>query len=189
MKPKILAKNKAHLKQLIKAEIKKNGINCDLNHIDVSGMINMNELFYKLAFNGDISQWNVSRVKTMRSMFWKSIFNGDISKWDVSNVGVMGAMFASSEFNKDITQWDVSNVTDMNCIFDGSKFKGDVSSWKPVNLIRVEYAFSNCEAPMPYWAKFEDKEKRNIAIDNYWLHQELSKELDKNPNKDKKLKI
>ncbi len=43
---KVVAKDKEHLKKLIKAAIKKNGINCDLNFIDVSQSTEMNDLFW-----------------------------------------------------------------------------------------------------------------------------------------------
>jgi len=66
---KIIAKDKEHLKDLINQEMEKNGPNCDLNHIDVSSVTNMNNMFLYTQFNGDISKWNVSNVTNMRFMF------------------------------------------------------------------------------------------------------------------------
>ena len=65
---KIVAKNDENLKDLIKQEIKQNGPNCDLNHIDVSNVTNMFNTFSYSPFNGDISEWNVSNVTDMSYM-------------------------------------------------------------------------------------------------------------------------
>ena len=45
MKDKIIAKDKHHLKDLIKEEIELHGYSCNLNHIDVSGVKNLSYLF------------------------------------------------------------------------------------------------------------------------------------------------
>ena len=129
---KIVARDKDHLIELIDARIREQGLNCDLNDIDVSNIREMRELFSyspRKDFNGDISQWDVSNVIDMSRMFYRSRFNGDISKWNVSNVRYMPGMFANSSFNGDISQWDVSNVKSMNSMFYESKFDGDISNW------------------------------------------------------------
>ena len=80
-------KTKKELKDIIKQRIKQEGIEVNLNDIDVSHITDMSYLFQFLDFNGDISKWNVSNVTDMSFMFClcKS-FNQDISNWDVSNV-------------------------------------------------------------------------------------------------------
>ena len=86
MKNIIQVNNKTHLKQLIEQEIKENGFNCSLNHLDVSSITDMSRLFKNSQFNGDISLWDTSRVNNMKAMFFLSRFTDDISKWNTSSV-------------------------------------------------------------------------------------------------------
>ena len=69
---KYIATDKDDLKLRIEYEIQNYGLNCDLNHIDVSNVKDMSLLFYNSAFNGDISKWDVSNVKNMAHMFKNS---------------------------------------------------------------------------------------------------------------------
>ena len=134
--------SKEELVQLMIEEIKTNGAECSLNHIDVSHIDDMSFLFrggdrFKYysghpvlsGFDGDISDWDVSNVKDMRAMFARSKFNGDISDWDVSNVMDMHGMFYGSDFNGDISNWDVSNVKDINSMFDSSPLENNPPAW------------------------------------------------------------
>ena len=163
-KQTIIATYKEHLQQLIKNEIKTHGNNCDLNHIDVSNVTNMSNMFYKSTFNGNISKWNVSNVTDMSYMFEKSTFNGDISNWNVSNVTNMQFMFYNSTFNGDISNWNVSNVTNMS------------------------YMFKDCPAIKPWW-DIEDYDLRQIAINNFNLMNKLNTDLSPPSQKIKKNKI
>ena len=61
----IVVNNKKELKELINQRIREQGLNCNLNDIDVSKVTDMSELFMSSKFNGDISAWNVSNVKNM----------------------------------------------------------------------------------------------------------------------------
>ena len=118
-------KTRDELQQIIIKRINEDGLECNLNDIDVSKIEDMGYLFNAAAydvfneFNGDISLWNVSNVKDMRGMFNRcEKFNCDLSKWDVSNVINMDLMFDGCEnFRQNLDQWDVSNVKDMNYAF------------------------------------------------------------------------
>ena len=137
---------KKELVDLIIKEIEANGPKCSLNHIDVSAITDMCDLFrggetmqywsghpVLSDFDGDISNWDVSNVTNMSRIFNKCKYtgdNGDISDWDVSNVTNMNGMFSLSKFNGDISNWDVSNVELFAGMFKNSSFNGDISKWK-----------------------------------------------------------
>jgi surface protein len=153
MNNKIIAKDKAHLKTLIRDEIKLNGFQCDLNHIDTSLVTNMSQLFMSSNFNGDISRWNTKNVETMQGMF------------------------GSSKFNSDISSWDVSNVTNMCCTFYNAQFTGDISKWDTSKVEDMSYMFENYLGSLPYWAQYKDIDHRKKAINNYKLNKILEQEL------------
>ena len=76
--------DKRELRNMIDKAITDNGKNCSLNHIDVSNITDMSNLFrFNKAryFDGDISKWDVSNVADMSEMFENSIFKGDIHNW------------------------------------------------------------------------------------------------------------
>jgi len=142
MEKRIVANND-NIKRIVRDEIKRLGNKTDLNHIDVSGVTNMNNLFSDSIFNGDISKWDVRNVIDMLGMFYESKFNQDISNWDVGNVRNMYGMFSNSKFNQDISKWDVSNVIDMLGMFQNSKFNQDISKWDVSNVKNMGGMFYN----------------------------------------------
>ena len=155
-------KTKEQLRALIDYLVGLEGVLCDLNHIDISGVDDFTELFYRSPFMGDISGWNVSHVRCMRGMFeqskfttqfqpqglsrWavsgvtdmsrmfnRSAFDGDLSQWKFPALRSASNMFAYASFNGDIADWDVSQLQNMQGMFRYSVFKGDLSRWCVAN--------------------------------------------------------
>ena len=140
----LFPKTNKELYEIIESEIDKNGNDCSLNHIDVSKIHDMSELFLYSTFNGDISEWDVSSVENMEGMFAYSKFNGDISDWNVLKITDMCCMFTNSKFNQNISRWNVDNVVEhknmfKDCLLENNKvhqpkFNKDISQWQ-LNVI------------------------------------------------------
>ena len=153
--------------KIVRDELDRLGHDASLNHIDVSEVTNMYNLFscmddglgsdYK-DLNPDISKWDVSNVENMEYMFIHCIkFNSDISNWDVSNVKTMRYMFWECEqFNCNISEWDVSNVEDMSLMFGKcKKFNQDISWWNVVKVKKNNYMFDGCPIREEFKPKFK----------------------------------
>ena len=156
---KLHPENREELQDMIIAAIEKDGPEADLNHIDVSGVDNMNSLFssyhggdkYKRellrSFNGDISEWDVSNVKDMSGMFCGAKkFNQDISRWEVGSVTNMNGMFyCAPNFNQDISKWEVGSVSNMEDMFNGAtSFNQNISDWVVDGVDKFDNIFKNC---------------------------------------------
>lgn len=146
----LFPKSKYELLTIIRDEIKQNGNECSLNHIDTSKITDMSYLFSNselVLFDGNISMWDISNVSNTTCMFYGSGFtgkNGDISNWDVSKVTDMSSMFYSSKYNGNLSKWNVSNVKNMNSMFCASDFtgeNGDISNWDVSNVENMTFMF------------------------------------------------
>lgn len=149
----------------------------------------MKEMFINSQFNSDIGEWNTLRVENMSSMFTASQFNRSINQWCVARVTDMAEMFAASQFDKDISGWDVSNVERMSYMFCDSQFKGDISEWNIVSLMYINDIFLFCKAPVPYWAKIDNMQERQNAMQTYNCKKALDISLSTNNKTSKVLKI
>ena len=151
VRPRLQTKD--DLINLIIDELEHQGPDANLNHIDVSEINNMYELFYRInkktpVGNIKIDNWDVSNVTDMESMFADcNDFNADLSKWDVSNVTDMQNMFISCKnFNADLSKWDTSNVEYMGFMFAGCyKFNADLSKWDTSNVISMYSMFTKAK--------------------------------------------
>jgi surface protein len=115
---------------------------------NVSGVTNMQEMFFFSGFNQDIGSWDVSNVTNMTEMFFgASSFNQDIGSWNVSSVTNMFGMFRdTTSFNQDISGWDTSAVTNMYRMFrNATSFNQDIGSWDVSSLTTMLEMFENAD--------------------------------------------
>jgi surface protein len=193
----ITATDRAHLEALMAQAIAFQGLQCSLNHIDVSGIkdfcalftewqqfngdisqwntssaVSMCAMFKDCEFNGDISQWDTSKVTDMDYMFKGAKFNGDISKWNVGNVQILNSMFAHSQFNGDISAWNVSRVVEMKHMFEGTLFNQDISKWDVSMVHRMDSLFSNSRfnGDISKWSVENVKQFSNMFADGVFAH-------------------
>lgn len=84
------------LRDLIEKEIAENGPACDLNHLDVSEMVDISNTFEGTGFAGDVSSWQVGQVIDLRRVFADCPYSGDLSQWDTNPRGHTDGMLAPS---------------------------------------------------------------------------------------------
>jgi len=118
---------------------------------DVSGVQNMQAVFYGSNMNVDISGWDVSSVTNMRFMFGANEgFNQPLNGWgnNTRNVVNMENMFQqASSFNQPIGDWNVSKVeTSQNMFAGATSFNQDLSNWSVSSLINATGMFVNATA-------------------------------------------
>ena len=168
---KYAPKTRVELQELIKNE------SINLGDIDVSGITDMSNLFYKdedcneikrKDFSG-IESWDVSNVTDMSGMFfWCKSFNKPIGNWNVSNVTNMSYMFYLCEaFNQSLENWNVSNVTDMSYMFNWcSAFNQSLGNWDVSNVTDMSGMFDGCNCDIPSW--YDDRGSNNKNCVKYY---------------------
>ena len=153
--------NNHNLEVIVWHEIFLNGLEADLNHLDVSGVTNMETLFSGSPFNGDISKWDVSNVTNMASMFQDSKFNGDVSQWQISQSQreeiELDIHYSISYYFKksvkeevarlgnaaDLNHIDLTGIDDLGSLFYMSEFNGDISKWDVSNVKNMHLMFAS----------------------------------------------
>jgi len=179
----IRPKSKDELKDIIKDELKRQGPDADLNHIDTSEITDMTYLFEKLDIrNIKINQWNTSNVTKMHGTFLScNEFVGDgLETWDTSNVTDMISMFGGCKnLNPDLSGWDVSNVTDMISMFAGcKKFEGNgLENWNTSKAAWMSTMFLNCaefNADISRWNTSNVRDMTSMFSGCTSLEQDLS---------------
>lgn len=141
---KVIICTDENIRDIIKQEITQQGLKANLNHLDISRVTSLYNLFegYNGKFNGDISKWDTSNVRDMSFLFGACFdFRGDISKWDTSNVRDMNHMFYCSHFNGDISKWNVGKVENMEGMFEESQFNQPIGDWDVRKVMNMKEMF------------------------------------------------
>ena len=120
-------------------------MNSNIDHWDVSNVINMESLFYRaVAFNQPLNSWDVGNVTNMSAMFHRcDNFNQPLNDWDVSNVTAMPVMFYEAfAFNQPLDNWDVGKVENLASMFSGAtSFDQDLGDWDVSSLLSAANMF------------------------------------------------
>ena len=118
--------------------------NPDLSNWDVSGITNMNSLFFFSNFNGDVTTWDVGSVTNFAAMFAQTPFNQDISGWNIGervsgNSITMSQMFAlAKSFSYNIGGWDMSKVINaLQMLRSTDSFDYDLGGWDISNMVEM----------------------------------------------------
>ena len=173
---KVSFDNKENLKAYITDYCNKHGWDSDLNHIDVSGITDMSDLFKHTEFNGDISKWDTSNVQNMSKMFADTPFNQPIGTWNTSNVTNMEFMFCDSSFNQPLNDWDISNVTSTRNMFAYTDFNQPLDKWNTSNVTNMSGMFYGT----PFNQPIDDWNVSNVKDMSLMFHD--NKALEKMPN-------
>jgi len=176
------------IKKIVKDELDKLGHDADLNHIDVSEVTTLSDLFSCLDsdylgskykdLNPDISKWNVANVTHMMGTFYKcENFNSDLSKWDTGKVRFFNEVFSNCyKFNSDISGWDVSSALSMAYMFfDCKNFNQPLCDWDVSNTTNMESMFSNCESFLQDLSGWKLKEDTHISRGNMFDNTPMTK--------------
>ncbi|MFK7866523.1 MAG: BspA family leucine-rich repeat surface protein, partial [Alphaproteobacteria bacterium] len=129
--------NKQHLIELIDLAIKQNGYDCDLNHIDVSDIQDMSNLFKNSKFNGNISKWNTENVTDTSGMFLMSCYDKPLNL-NTSKVTNMNSMFGKSKFNSSLNL-NTSKVTNFGWMFYDSDFDQPLDFIDTSNALNIGF--------------------------------------------------
>ena len=148
----LVPKDKLELCKMIEDEMDQQGVDPDLNHIDVSNVIDLSYVFHsdklRKIRQPKMDEWDTSNATTMAGMFADCTdFNADLSKWDISNVTNMYEMFRHClKFNQDLSKWNVSNVEVLSAMFHYCiKFTSDLSKWDVSKAYNLGGMFRRCE--------------------------------------------
>ena len=153
IKQSIIKVTNDNVKDVVREEVRRLGMEADLNHIDVSKCTQLDEVFHTFfigdeSFKGDVSKWNTENITSLYYTFaYCYNFNCDLSEWDVHNVkGMRNCFYKCQDFEGiGLENWNTESLEDAGSLFAGcSKFNCDVSSWNTENLNKATYMFAYC---------------------------------------------